>query len=401
MPFANTPTTYGSVTRSFHWLTALLILVLIPVAVIANRLPYETSEQLSTKAFLFSLHKTLGVAVFGVAALRILWALTQTKPAPLHPERRTQTFLAETAHWLLYGSLVLAPLSGWIHHASTTGFAPIWWPLGQSLPLVPKSATVEAVTFGLHWVFGKVMVATILLHIAGAAKHAVIDRDATLARMLHATPGLRVPAPRNPSAKPVLAALAVWAAVLAGAGAFGLYGRPASPQASAQLQEVASEWTVQDGTIAIVVTQFGTAVEGSFADWTADITFDPALRGAQSGTVDVVISTGSLTLGSVTNQALGPDFFNVQGFPTAHFKADLISSVDGFTARGTLNLRGQSVPVEMPFRLSLQQDTAQMHAELRLDRRDFGIGDNMTDEKSLGFTVDAKISLTATRPATQ
>ena len=181
MPRSNTNTTYGSVTRGFHWLTALLILAIIPLGAIANDLPYDTSEQLARKAWLFSLHKTLGIAVFLVALLRILWALTQTKPAPLHPQRKLETLAAETVHWLLYGSLVLVPLSGWIHHAATTGFAPIWWPLGQNLPLVPKSDSVAAVAAGLHWILGKVMIVSLILHVAGALKHKVVDKDAPCA----------------------------------------------------------------------------------------------------------------------------------------------------------------------------------------------------------------------------
>lgn len=397
MALNNTPTTYGSVTRTLHWITALLVITLIPVAVIANQLPYETSEQLALKAFLFSLHKTLGVAVFFVAVLRILWTLTQPKPAPLHPDRKAETFLAETAHWLLYGSLVLAPLSGWVHHAATTGFAPIWWPFGQNLPLVPKSEAVEAVTYGLHWVFGKVMAATILLHIAGALKHQIVDRDATLQRMLRQMPELSVPASPPHSRTPVIAALGVWAIVLAGAGAFGLYA-PHKPQMeTTQLAQVSSDWQVQDGTIAISVSQFGSAVEGSFADWTADISFDPAVIGGKSGEVDVVIAIGSLTLGSVTGQAMGPDFFDQKTYETAVFKADLISGEDGFVADGTLQIKDKTVPLRMPFRLSVNGDTANMQSSLTLDRLDFGVGSNMPDESSLGFDVNVTIELTATR----
>ena len=73
-------------TKTFHWLTALLILTLIPLGWYANQLPFDTGAELAFKAQLFSYHKTLGVAAFFVALLRILWALTQPKPAPLHPE---------------------------------------------------------------------------------------------------------------------------------------------------------------------------------------------------------------------------------------------------------------------------------------------------------------------------
>ena len=77
MALGNTSTRYGAFSKSFHWLTALLILTLIPLGLFAKNLPYETQEELARKAWFFSLHKTLGVTVFFVAFLRILWALSQ------------------------------------------------------------------------------------------------------------------------------------------------------------------------------------------------------------------------------------------------------------------------------------------------------------------------------------
>ncbi|MEH6521383.1 cytochrome b/b6 domain-containing protein [Sulfitobacter sp.] len=401
MALSNTHTRYGSITRLFHWLTALLVITLIPVALIANELPFDTSEQLARKAWFFSLHKTLGVSVFFVALARIAWALSQPKPAPLHPDQKAETFMAETAHWLLYGSLVLAPMSGWLHHAATTGFAPIWWPLGQGLPFVPKSESVAALFGGAHWVFGKVMAVTIALHVLGAIKHQVIDRDATLRRMLNGAPELDTLPRARHSATPLLAALAIWAITLGAGTAFGLYMPHTSTAEAAQLEDVTSDWSVQDGSITIAVTQFGSVVEGNFADWTADISFDPTVTGGPSGNVDVVISAGSLSLGSVTDQALGPDFFDAGNFTTATYRADLITGVDGFLAKGTLDIKGHTVALDMPFRLSVTGDTANMQAEYTLDRRDFGIGDNMADESSLAFNVKVSVKLTATRAPTE
>ncbi len=399
MATSNTITRYGSVTRAFHWLTALLVMTLIPVALIAHELPYDTSEQLARKAWLYSLHKTLGITVFAVALLRILWALNQPKPASLHPERKVENFLAETAHWLLYGSLVLAPLSGWIHHAATSGFAPIWWPLGQSLPLVPKSESVAALFGGLHWVFGKVMIVSLFLHIAGALKHHFIDKDATLRRMLNGAPDLQELPPAHHGRVSLIAAIGIWGVVLIGASFFGMYAPKTEAIEAAQLNEVASDWLVQEGAIAIGVTQFGSVVEGQFTDWTADISFDPEIQDGTAGSVEVVIAIGSLTLGSVTDQAMGPDFFDASQFETAVFNADLITIVDGVVAEGTLTIKDVTIPVTMPFSLSLNGDEADVHAQLTLNRMDFGIGANMPDEGSLAFAVDVTIDLNATRNA--
>ena len=390
------PTRYGTVTKVFHWLTAALILTIIPLGIIASDLGFETNEQLAQKAYLFSWHKTLGVAVFFVALLRILWALGHAKPGPLHPERKAETLLAETIHWLLYAALVITPLTGWISHAATTGFAPIWWPFGQSLPFVPKDDGVAHVFDSLHWVFGKVMIGALILHIAGALKHAVIDRDATLRRMWFGTAPMPATAHhRAPVAAPLLAAAVV--AIGVGAALALPEEEVVTPQAAA-LEQVASDWTVEDGTLAIAVTQFGKEVQGSFADWTAAIAFDPDAEGPEYGSVTVTVAIGSLTLGSVTDQAMGADFFDVATYPTASFTGPITSDgAEGWRVDGTLTLKGQTAPVTLLFDLVMDGDTAQVDGTTDLDRLTFGIGETMSDEANLGFKVVVDVDLTATR----
>lgn len=394
MTLANTATRYGSVTKTFHWLTALLILALIPSGFIANDMAWDTPEALESKAWLFSIHKTLGVTLFAVAVLRILWALIQPKPAPLHPERRAEHFLAETVHWLLYGSLVLVPLTGWVHHAATEGFAPILLPIGQGLPFVPKSESVAAVSGSLHVIFVWALIVSLGLHIAGALKHHFIDQDVTLKRMWFgdaeggdtATGGHVAPA---------FGALAVWAWAIGIGAALGQFDGHEANAAAVALDEVASDWQVESGTLAISVQQMGSEMEGSFADWTAAISFDENADGVM-GEADVTIAIPSLTLGSVTSQALGADYFNAEAHPTAQFSAEITEAETGYVANGTLTIRDNTVPVTLPFSLALNGDRAEMAGQLVLDRREFGIGTG-TGESTLAFDVVVDVELTAVR----
>lgn len=396
MPASNTVTSYGLVAKSFHWITALGILMVIPLGIIANGLPYETPDQLADKAWLFSLHKTVGITVFFVALARIAWAMSQPKPAALHPDRRVETLMAEIVHWLLYGSLVLVPLSGWIHHAATEGFAPIWWPIGQNLPLVPESDAVAQAAAGLHVVFERVLILSLLLHIAGAVKHALIDKDQTLARMWFGHTQSDVePAPHRKGV-PVIFAVMVWAVALSIGGFLGVYQK--GPVAAAvALQEVESDWAVQDGTLGITVQQMGAAVRGEFATWTAQITFDETVADGKAGDVTVEIAIASLSLGSVTDQAMNADYFDADAFPMATFTADILNIGDGYEAHGTLALKGVEQPITLPFTLDLQGDVATIEGEAILNRQNFGIGDSMTDEGQLGFEVVVDVVLTAQR----
>lgn len=380
---------YSPTTKTLHWLTALLILSAFPLGLLANNAPFATSDEITTKALLFSLHKTIGVAAFFTALTRILWALTQTPPADLHPERRLETFAAHLVHWLLYISMLLVPLTGWINHAASTGFAPIWWPFGQSLPLVPKSETVSALFSAGHWVFTKILLAAVALHIAGALKHAFIDRDETLRRMLPGkTPAL--PA-SNRSRAPMLAATALYSTAIA----LAIWlGQPTTKPDAKQLASVNSDWTVNDGALALTVTQFGSEVSGNFTDWTADISFDPATG---TGTTDVNVNIASLSLGSVSAQALGPDFFDAKTHHTAHFKATIAPQGDHFDATGTLTLKGKDHPLTLPFTLDITDGTALMAGQVTLNRLDFGIGETLPNETTLKFPVAINISLTASQ----
>ena len=395
MALKNSTTHYGGVAKTFHWLTALMILSLIPLGWYAERLPYETDMELARKAWLFSMHKTLGVTVFFLAIARILWALRQPKPGLLNADNRLESFAAEAVHWALYGALVVVPLSGWISHAAAAGFAPIWWPFGQNLPLVPKSTNIEHIFSAVHWVATKVLIASLFLHIAGALKHHVIDRDATLRRMLPGVPTLpKLPAQRH-SALPTLIAFILWGAVLVAGILMG--GNTDKNVQSTALADVASDWRVQDGKIEITVVQFGSEVTGSFAEWTSAITFDEDQPGQTLGTAMTTIAVPSLTLGSVTQQAMGADFFDAATYPTAVFDAALNRGTDGYEAVGTLTIRDKTLPLTLPFSLSITDGVAEMFGTLTLDRRDFGVGDNMKDASSLGFEVRVTISLSATR----
>ncbi len=408
MPLSNTTTQFGGVAKTFHWLTALLILTAIVLGLLADdashaaRAAGADQSDISRAALLFSLHKTVGVATFFTALARILWALTQPRPRLLNGDNQTEATLADTIHWLLYSAMLLTPLTGWVHHAASTGFAPILWPFGQSLPFVPQSDSIADLSGGLHYLFQWLLIGAIVLHVAGALKHHLVDRDDTLRRMLpFAVTAQRPPRAQPGHAAPILAAIALWSLTINAGFTTGIIGTTqqvaSDPVPAPQLQQAASDWQVKNGTLAISVVQFGSEVTGTFADWTAAISFadDPAQE--QNGKVTVTVAIPSLTLGSVTDQALGADFLNAAANPTATFTADILRDGDGYVAKGTLSLNGASHPLTMPFTLDLQDGTATMQGSTEIARLDFGVGTTMPEGDTLGLTVDVNISLTATR----
>ena len=389
----NTATRYGVVARGFHWIIAVLVLVDLALGVIGDQIPRnaDTVDWLKT---LYSTHKTIGVTVLALAVLRVIWALTQTRPVPLHPDRRAETLAAETAHWLLYGAIFILPLSGWVMHSAEVGFAPIWWPFGQNLPFVPKSEAVAETAATVHWAASVVLGLTVFAHIGGAMKHTLLDRDGTLARMLFGKPAGKADAGHHAKALTFATTIAIWAVVIGGA----LAVLAPETQAEAGVQtplDTASGWVVQDGTLAITVTQSGAAVTGGFANWQAAIEYDPETG---MGQATAMIDTTSLTLGSVTTQAKGAEFFNTAEFTESRFEGVITrTEAAAHVATGTLLLVGQEVPVTLIFDLEITDGIATMQGSATLDRRDFGMGAGYGDESTVGFGVDVAISLTAQR----
>ncbi|MEM9851799.1 MAG: YceI family protein, partial [Pseudomonadota bacterium] len=226
----------------------------------------------------------------------------------------------------------------------------------------------------------------------GALKHHVIDRDATLRRMLFGTAtvtGLLAPHTRGP----MVASFSLWIVVIAGGTALGWPDDQAAP--TQELAAVESDWQVTDGTLGIAVTQFGSQVAGEFSDWTAEIAYDPDTG---TGDVTVRINVGSLTLGSVTDNAKSADYLAAETFPFATFTGTITRREgDAHTAQGTLTLRGQDAPVTLDFDLVVEGDGATMAGSATIDRRDHNVGDVQPTESNLGFSVGVTVTLTATR----
>ena len=148
------------------------------------------------------------------------------------------------------------------------------------------------------------------------------------------------------------------------------------------------------GTLTFTARIMATEVTGTLPAFTASINYDP---GSKSGTVEATLPLTGLTMGAVTPQAVGPEFFDLAHFPTALFTAGIAEQGGQLVASGTLTLRGKTVPVDLPFSLAFTGDQAEMAGTVTLDRRDFGMGPSYLDETTVAFPVRVTIALSATR----
>lgn len=388
---------YGLVAQAFHWMTALLILTLLPLGLYMHELPQSSQAEIDDKIWLFSLHKTLGMTAFIVAVLRVLWALRSVKPGLLNPDHKLESLAAETAHWLLYISMIAVPVFGWLHHAALDGFAPIWGPFPQEAGFIPKDADLAHLFGQFHASFAILMLVTVLAHIGGAMKHFVIDKDQTLQRMIPFAYAKNQTVPDQQHAKhPLLAALLVYAGVIA--SVFVLEGgHDHGAEAVALTSAGNSGWVVDhaNSRLGISVNQMGSPVAGQFDSWTASINFDPAAP--EAATIDAEIAIGSLTLGAVTKDALGSGYLDAANFATARYTSTGFANQGGnqWTSEGTLDLHGVKQPVTLSFTLDITDNRAIVSASADLDRTLFNVGPG--DEGSVLKLVEVRIELQADR----
>lgn len=169
---------YTRTAIALHWLLAVLILFNLGFGLYTVGLPLSPQ-----KLRYFSWHKWVGVTIFTLAALRLLWRLWH--PAPPLPEamKPWERPLARGAHILLYVLFLAAPLTGWLF-SSAAGFQTVYLGVLPIPDLLQKNKEIADLLRLVHRWINYTMAAVIAGHVAAALKHHVLDRDDVLIRML-------------------------------------------------------------------------------------------------------------------------------------------------------------------------------------------------------------------------
>jgi cytochrome b561 len=170
--------------------------------------------------------------------------------------------------------------------------------------------------------------------------------------------------------------------------------------ATSEEPELAPEWVMlPDGSAVTFSFGFqGATVEGAIDAFAADIRFDPENLAGSSIYVSLDLDTASVEGKSITpTQLRGSDGFAVGEERFARFRADTIQEVgdNAYEAEGSLELRGERVPVTLPFTLFIVEGRAVAEGSVTLDRLAFGIGEENDPEGSMispEVTVDVRVT---------
>jgi cytochrome b561 len=169
---------YRVPARVIHWVTALLVLGLLPVGALMVRDGLDRSLQ----NVLFIAHKNIGVVVLILIIVRIAYRMLRPPVLDPVPLPRVQELAAHFTHFALYAMLLIMPLAGYVR-VSAGGF-PIEALDALGIPsFVPRSEALAEFAKAVHYYGAYAIAALVLMHIGAAAYHGVVRKDGIFTRM--------------------------------------------------------------------------------------------------------------------------------------------------------------------------------------------------------------------------
>lgn len=169
---------YSGVAMLLHWAIAVLVIMNWQIA--------QRAEDFDgpLRGEIMGYHKAWGMTILALTLARLAWRLVHRPPPYAATLKRWERALARTTHTVFYVLLIALPLGGWL--ATSLYGKPVDFFGLFTIPALPVGANKDLgeEIFDAHEAGAKFMLLLIVLHVAGALKHTIIDRDGNLWRML-------------------------------------------------------------------------------------------------------------------------------------------------------------------------------------------------------------------------
>ena len=138
------------------------------------------------KASLLFVHKSLGLTVLILVIARVAYRLIVGKPPYKQPLQRFNQVGSTTAHLLLYGLMILMPVTGYVFTGAGGHPLPFYglfeWP-----SVVPKDKALSQLAGTFHYWGAWAICSVLIIHILAVVWHSLAKRDEVLGRMLPTT----------------------------------------------------------------------------------------------------------------------------------------------------------------------------------------------------------------------
>jgi cytochrome b561 len=175
----NEATTWGSVSRAFHWISGLLIIGMLAYGWWMNHMAARPD-----RFFHRSIHADIGYVVLLLMALRLIWLALNPRPARSVDTPRWERILAQINQSGLYVVTIGVALLGWAHSGAHKPDYASWFGLFRVPQFTSENRDNARLFEDLHIYLAYVLIAMVVLHVIAALYHHFYRRDRVLLRMV-------------------------------------------------------------------------------------------------------------------------------------------------------------------------------------------------------------------------
>lgn len=173
---------YTRTAIALHWVMALAVLALFGLGWFMVDLPKGPD-----RGYYFALHKSIGLSVFLLLWLRIVWRFRHPPPALPAVVPLWQRLLAASVHLAFYALLIMQPVSGYLS-SSFSGYRTRWF--GLPLPHWGwRDAPLNEFFTEIHVMCSIALLVLIGIHLLGVLTHLLHGQFELLRRMWPWWPG--------------------------------------------------------------------------------------------------------------------------------------------------------------------------------------------------------------------
>ncbi|PQO33679.1 cytochrome b [Blastopirellula marina] len=163
-------------SQILHWVMAVMILsmLFIGVAMVSSLANYH---------WLISIHRPLGIAILGLALIRLANRIFNHPPALPDSISPAERFVAAASEMLMYGLMLVLPLVGWAM-LSAARYPIVLFGSVQLPFILPQNLKWYALLHTTHTILAYLFMLTVLAHFTAVLFHTFVLRDGLLFRML-------------------------------------------------------------------------------------------------------------------------------------------------------------------------------------------------------------------------
>ena len=175
---------FSPVGVAFHWVMAALVLFQLGLGWSLQLIPAG-----GAKISAFALHAMVGIGIFVLAFLRMVWRIMITDPYNSADMQGWRTTIAYIVEHLFYVCFFMLPITGWAMWSAVASPGSI--NLGISWPPLPfydfetwRNWRILHLAEDIHLLFAWVLMIMIPIHVGAALKHHFWDRNDVLKGIL-------------------------------------------------------------------------------------------------------------------------------------------------------------------------------------------------------------------------